>query len=349
MVLLTASTVSAIVSMGVVCIFTTLLFVSGYVLQQNSVKNIQHALRKPPDMPAYQGYGASVGNPLQKRGISASNLNPAAEQGVIGDSGADSSEARNNYAYLQLLSKPDPSDICSAILFFKRLATNGSVIADRLFMYPEVWDRMLGKNLGEASTLALALLRAASIKYGIWLLPIDISPVLRAGYTMSDTKLLRLGQIQFMQYDSVLYLQSPGLITDVDRLDQVLLSHSLPLLHDWNRPQSYDNEAWEPSSLRPDRDDTLPPVYLLTVNNVDGGRVQTRTHVPKPDVPGFSNLVVSPADFERSAEVPGYVYFENDEEGRVRWAGNSLFGAWRSQQHEVCGGLDFDGDGIYEQ
>ncbi|KAI2794018.1 hypothetical protein POX_a00608 [Penicillium oxalicum] len=348
MVLLTASTVSAIVSMGVVCIFTLMLFVSGYVLQQNSVKNIQHALRKPPDMATAPGYGSAAQYPVNKRGLSDSNLGQVEEQGVLGGSEASPSKLKNNYAYLQLLSKPDPSDICSAILFFKRLATNGSAIADRLFMYPEEWDRMSGKTLGEASTLALALLRAASIKYGIWLLPIDVSAAIRAGYTMSDTKLLRLGQIQFMQYDSVLYLQSPGLIMDVERLDQVLLSHSLPLLHDWNRPESYDNEAWTPTSLRPDRDDSLPPVYLLTVNNVDGGRVQTRTHVPKPDLPGFSNLVVGPAEFDRSAEVPGYVYFENDREGHVKWADNSLFGAWRSQQHEVCGGLDFDDDGYYE-
>jgi hypothetical protein len=97
-------------------------------------------------------------------------------------------------------------------------------------------------------------------------------------------------------------------------------------------------------SLRPDRDENLPPVYLITVNNVDGGRVQTRTHVPNPDLPGFGNLVTGPADFDATSELPGYVYFENDRDGQVKWAGNPLFGAWRSQQHEVCEGIDFDED-----
>ncbi|KAJ5176917.1 uncharacterized protein N7482_002794 [Penicillium canariense] len=352
MVLLTSSTVSAIVSMGVVCIFTLLLFVSGYVLQQNSVKNIQHALRKPPDGPPIVGRGSpgsTFQKPAHKRGLSDSDSGLAADQKTLQGSPDRQSGSRGNYAYLQLLSRPDPSDICSAILLFKQLATNGSVIQDRLFMYPEEWDRMSAKRLGKSASLALSILRVASIKYGIWLLPIDVSAAIRAGYTMSNTKLLRLGQIQFMQYDSVLYLQSPGLVLDTEKLDEVLLSRPLPLLHDWNRPESYNNEAWTPMSLRPDRDDDLPPVYLITVNNVDGGRVQTRTHVPNVDLPGFGNLVTSPADFDRLGEQPGYVYFENDRDGRVKWTGNPLFGAWRSQQHEVCEGLDFDDDFLYEQ
>ncbi|KAF3395801.1 hypothetical protein F1880_007085 [Penicillium rolfsii] len=347
MVLLTSSTVSAIVSMGVVCIFSLLLFVSGYVLQQNSVKNIQHALRKPPDGAPMKGRGSSglsFQNAAHKRSLSDSDLGLAGDQEVLHGSGDRPSGSKGNYAYLQLLSRPDPSDICSAVLFFKQLATNGSVIPDRLFMYPEEWDRMSAKRLGKAGSLALSILRAASIKYGIWLLPIDISIAVHAGYTMSDTKLLRLGQIQFMQYDSVLYLQSPGLILDTEKLDQVLLSRPLPLVHDWNRQESYDNEAWTPMSLRPDRDENLPPVYLITVNNVDGGRVQTRTHVPNTDLPGFGNLVIRPADFDATGELPGYVYFESDRDGQVIWAENPLFGAWRSQQHEVCEGIDFDED-----
>lgn len=347
MVLLTSSTVSAIVSMGVVCIFTLALFVSGYVLQQNSVKNIQHALRRPPDSPPIVGHGSSGSTfqkPAHKRGLSDSGPGLADDQQILQGSEDHASRLKGNYAYLQLLSKPDPSDICSAVLFFKQLATNGSAIPDRLFMYPEEWDRMSAKRLGKASSLALSILRAASIKYGIWLLPIDISAALRAGYTMSDTKLLRLGQIQFMQYDSVLYLQSPGLILDTEKLDQVLLSRPLPLVHDWSRVESYANEAWTPMSLRPDRDENLPPVYLITVNNVDGGRVQTRTHVPNADLPGFGNLVVGPGEFDADSELPGYVYFENNRDGQVKSARNPLFGAWRLQQSQVCEGLDFDDD-----
>lgn len=48
MVLLTSSAVSVAVSSGVICLFTFLLFLSGYVLQQQSVRALQLALHPPP-------------------------------------------------------------------------------------------------------------------------------------------------------------------------------------------------------------------------------------------------------------------------------------------------------------
>jgi hypothetical protein len=49
MVLLTSSAVSVAISSSVVCIFTFLLFLSGYVLQQQTVRSLQEALRRPPE------------------------------------------------------------------------------------------------------------------------------------------------------------------------------------------------------------------------------------------------------------------------------------------------------------
>lgn len=344
MVLLTSSTVSAILSMGVICIFTILLFLSGYVLQQQSVKNIQHALRSPAEGGAAKRHGP-VGSTFQKkRGVSDQDLEIAADQEVPRSSGDGSS---GNYAYLQLLSHPDPSDICSAILFFKQLATNGTAVQDRLFMYPQEWDRMPANKIGKSTTTALSILRTASIKYGIWLLPIDTSAATSHGNSVNDAKLLRLGQIQFMQYDSVLYVRTPGIILDTERLDQVLLSRPLPLRYDKNRRDSYDNEAWIPMPLRAERDIDLPPVYLITANNIGAGNIETRTHIPNLGLSGFRGLVASPKDLksqvdDETHETPGYVYFENDRDGRVKSENNPLFGTWRSQQSEVCDGLDLD-------
>lgn len=47
MVLLTASTISAGISGAVICLFTFLLFLSGYALQQKSVRSLQEALAAP--------------------------------------------------------------------------------------------------------------------------------------------------------------------------------------------------------------------------------------------------------------------------------------------------------------
>ena len=48
MVLLTPSTISVAVSSAVVSLFTFLLFLSGYTLQQQTVRSLQQALRQPP-------------------------------------------------------------------------------------------------------------------------------------------------------------------------------------------------------------------------------------------------------------------------------------------------------------
>lgn len=252
-----------------------------------------------------------------------------------------------NYAYLQLLSDPDPSNICSAILFFKQLSTNRSVVQDRLFMYPSKWDTM---ELSKPVSIALSLLRTASLKYDIWLLPIDMSAATAAGYETTDTKLLRLGQIQFMQYDGVLYLQTPGLLLDTAKLDAMLTSRPLPLRHDKNRVESYNNEAWTAMPLRAERDSTLPSVYLVTVNNIENGNVEARGHIPNLALEGFGQTVTGTwgiqKDFQyinRPDGQPGYVLFDRDDDGHAKWAQNPLFGSWRAQQYEVCDGLDLDG------
>lgn len=349
MVLLTSSTVSAIVSMGVVCLFTLLLFLSGYVLQQQSVRNIQDALRPPTEGGPARGHGSLGSTYQRRRSVSDSDLGLAADQDIPQANEDDRDGSSGNYAYLQLLSHPDPSDICSAVLFFKQLATNGTSVQDRLFMYPAEWDRLPANKIGKSTAAALSILRTASMKYGIWLLPIDMSAATTRGHSATPTKLLRLGQVQFMQYDSVLFLRTPGMILDTEKLDQVLFSQPLPLRYDKNRPQSYNNNAWIPKPLRVERDVDLPPVYLITTNAVGAGHIETRTHIPNLALPGFGGLVASPKslgsqadDSDESYERPAYVYFENDRDGRVKWDKNPLFGTWRSQQSEVCDGLDFD-------
>jgi hypothetical protein len=97
--------------------------------------------------------------------------------------------------------------------------------------------------------------------------------------------------------------------------------------------------------LRANRDEPLPATYLITVNNIEGGNVEARTHIPNVALPGFGDLVAEPKRAARLAEIgdePGYVYFDSDRDGRVKWSGNPYFGSWRSQQAEVCEGIDFD-------
>lgn len=336
MVLLSASTVSSIISVGIIVVFTVLLFLSGYVLQQQSVRSIQYAIR-PPDSDT-----SIHRSPYQQ---SLRRKSDRYDESYIDDT----SSKDGNYAYLQLLSTPDPSNICSAILFFKNLASNNTVIQDRLFMYPQEWDRISSTKQSKQVSTALSLLHTASTKYKIWLLPIDMTAATSFGYTTTDTKLLRLGQVQFMQYDAVLYLKTPGLVVDTGKVDDILLSRPLPGRYNPDRLESFDNKAWIPMPLKAEREATIPPVYLITVNSVSGGQVEARGHVPNTALSGFGHLAAGPQDVKSSArdgldpaEDPGYVLFGHDKNGDVQWDGNPVFGSWRKQQNEVCKGLDFD-------
>ncbi|KAL1974678.1 hypothetical protein VTN31DRAFT_4882 [Thermomyces dupontii] len=327
MVLLTSGTVSAIVTSTVVCVSTFLLFLSGYALQQKSLRDIQHALREP----------IHSSTPSIRSHVYTDGAGDVQQYLADGDNAA--STKPTNVAYLQLLTRPNPSNICSAILFYKKLAENSSAVHERLFVYPRDWD-MVTFPSDEVNT-ALSLLRAASSQYGIWLVPIDTSILHSRGYSLTDARLLRLAQIQFMPYDSVLYLRTPGYVLDVERLDQLLFSRPLPLEFDRRRPESYQNEAWIPLPLLPNKNPSLPPAYLITVNPKPD-RVEARTHIPNVTIRGFGDLVASPSYKNPAGQGPAYAYFDVSDDGHVRWENNPYYGQWRKEQYEVCDGLDLE-------
>ncbi|PYH48747.1 uncharacterized protein BP01DRAFT_403307 [Aspergillus saccharolyticus JOP 1030-1] len=369
MVLLTSSTVSIILSSSIICLFTFLLFLSGYLLQQQSVRNIQDAIRPPPPPPpVYPINNEATSNDILADDAAASSKN---HQQTLSSSSTehnpDKNAAPGTYAYLQLLSTPDPAAICSSILFFHQLTgnENHTAIQDRLFMYPREWDAVYtspdhpnpnpnpsSQSLRE-STISKSLqhLRTSALTHNIWLLPIDTSTITTSsGSGLSDTKLLRLGQIQFVPYDAVLYLQSPGMVVDVSRLDSLLLDRPVPGKHDPERVESYNNAAWMAMPLRPEREDRLPGggVYLVTVNNAGGrlGQVEARGHVVTPGFEGGRGVVRGVRGVEGEEdddEGAGYVVFEQEGDGKVKWEGNELYGAWRKGMEEVCPGVDLEG------
>lgn len=324
MVLLTSSTVATLlVPITFVCTFS--IFLAGYALQQHSVRKIQDAMR-PYDVVSTIPQQFSHDDTLE------TITDPETGEVVTINKG--------NFAYVQLLSEPNPSDICSSILFFKKLIDGESKIQDRLFMYPEEWDIIAYSDPNVDA--ALSVLQTASKKYNFWLLPISMNLVTQQGYSLTDSKLLRLGEIQFMRYDSVLYLRSPGLLLDAKELDKMLLRRPLPLKYDINRIESYRNEAWIGMPLLAHQEARLPPVYLITVNTMPT-RVEARTHIPNVALRGFGDLAAGPTYKRTSGIDPAYVFFEWDEDGRsVRKDDNPYYQQWRNEQNEVCEGVDFE-------
>lgn len=85
------------------------------------------------------------------------------------------------------------------------------------------------------------------------------------------------------------------------------------------------------------------------MNNVGTGHVEARGHIPNVALPGFGQLAAGPWAVKLSrdsdhdpTEQLGYVFFEHDDDGHVRWDGNAVYSAWRAQQAEVCDGIDLD-------
>ncbi|EED17578.1 conserved hypothetical protein [Talaromyces stipitatus ATCC 10500] len=309
MVLLTSSTVATFLIPVITC--------------QHGVRNIERDFRSLDSMQADYEHMTYDTNKEQ------SILDP--------ETGELSTLNQGNFAYLQLLSEPNPASICSTIAIYKKMFEGGSTIQDRLFMYPQEWDLITPTD--PVVSQALSSLREASVQYKFWLLPIDMHLVIQQGYSLTDSKLLRLGEIQFMAYDSVLYLRTPGLLLDAQELDKMILTRPLPMKYEPTRQESYRNAAWIGMPLRAHNEAKIPPVYLISVNSMRN-RVEARTHVPNVALRGFGDLAAGPNFVKVTGKDPAYVFFDWDEDGRIQQENNTYYDRWRQESANVCGGLD---------
>ena len=273
MVLLTHSTVSIILTTGVICLFTFLLFLCGYVLQQQTVRSLQEALRHPrvperygpiPTLPAGFGegkdvLGAVIGEPIQqivvpdilgaaveegeiqRSDLEATNESVLAEENVpdstlgkqapmlditmppIDQPAAAEPSIPELSSLAYMLTIPQPSTICSAILFARqqRLTSTLQSRPDIIFLYPSHWE----SNLSPQYISALTLMRDVQADYSITYHPVQMSPV----WSGVDVNAHLLGELQMRRwdFDRMLYLKSPGLATDTAVLDSALLKSDI--------------------------------------------------------------------------------------------------------------------------
>jgi hypothetical protein len=231
MVLLTSSTVSAILSIGIIALFTTLLFLVGYTLQQQSVNSLREAIRQPPPPlhsttlpPQFQKNGsASVdgeeeddGDYVQERISQLLVQNPA-----TGDVDQDTVNARQrSLAYILALSQP--SDLCSAALFAKIQipsigeGDNGQDQPRLVLLYPSSWET--GGSPVHMS--ALTFMRDLHDSYPIIFHPVEFVK----GWADASIISHLLGEMQRAPWDfeRMLYLRTPGMIIDDARIEAAL-------------------------------------------------------------------------------------------------------------------------------
>lgn len=148
-----------------VFIFTSLLFLSGYVLQQQTVRNLQAAIK-----------------PLHPHPTSTldQNLLVSKRYGSLQGHSTDDKLLKSNKprggwgkaAYVQILR--DRTQACTAVMLFAELERQESM-AQRIIIYPEEWHLERGKRVDSSSPVktSLRLLENAASRYKVLLQPVS--------------------------------------------------------------------------------------------------------------------------------------------------------------------------------
>lgn len=227
MVLLTSSTVSAIISAGIISAFTFLLFLAGYVLQQQSVNSLREAIRQPPPPPPPQatlppqfqdvqhdseqvvtadGNASLQGEPILQ--VLASPETDAPRTIAVSTSSKDS------LAYVVGLAAP--SDLCSAALLAKTLDLSLEAPTRLVVLYPSSWET----HISPLHMSALTFMRNLQTSHPIIYHPVEFVK----GWESASTHAHLLGELQRTrwEFDRMLYLKTPGMLVGKQEVEAAL-------------------------------------------------------------------------------------------------------------------------------
>ncbi|KAK8238642.1 hypothetical protein HDK90DRAFT_233241 [Phyllosticta capitalensis] len=206
MVLLTSGQVSMVLSSTIVFIFTFLLFLSGYLLQQQTVRGLQAAIKPRLPAPAkiettYDPHARLARRP---------GFRDAAYDNLLQET-----EVRwQKLGFVQLVRSHD--EVCTALMLFADLHRDRSP-ATRVLLFPRSW---IDDDEGDDPHLVTSrrLLRTAVRRYKVVLRPIG---PLRAAQD-SDSAYSLTSIFSLADFDRLIYLAPSGLIIDSLALDSLL-------------------------------------------------------------------------------------------------------------------------------
>ncbi|KAL8765600.1 MAG: hypothetical protein Q9209_007382 [Squamulea sp. 1 TL-2023] len=182
--------------------FTFLLFLSGYVLQQQTVRSLQAVIKpqpvvvQPPPSPVLaKHFGTPPGHSFYDKYL-ASNRPKGGWAKV---------------AYVQLVR--EHLHVCNALMLFSVLEEQESM-AQRMIMYPKGWDASISDQqaLDQQIETSKRLLRDAAKRYRVMLQPVE--PILDSTFPLA-------GLLSLMAYNRVVYLPASGLLLDTSGLDHL--------------------------------------------------------------------------------------------------------------------------------
>ena len=172
--------------------FSTILFFSGYVLQQKTVRDIQAIIRPPADPVPWSSDGQEELVPFESMNW-------------------------DEMAYVQVIQHYE--DACNSVILFAELARQKS-LAKRILLYPPEWEReiALGRSRSRTQERSIKLLRRASARYSISMRATDV----RFRNMDRESQLSPLAAISvFTEFKSVLYLQPRGFVANAIMLDRL--------------------------------------------------------------------------------------------------------------------------------
>jgi hypothetical protein len=348
MVLLTSSAISVAISGFIICTFTFLLFLSGYVLQQRTVRSLQEALRQPPEprplpsLPAQFRKGNEIGDNEKEIDevvvvVESGQLqkSDAVRTAVLGGSGIetlDSLEATERSAQATgrphkqeslayILTVSDPEDLCSAALFARQQRQSSTLTKKPaiVFLYPSTWET----SPSSLHISALTFLRDIQDEYSLVYHPVDISAVWSGVGTNSQL----LGELQRNRwdFDRVLYLRSPGMARDMFAIESVL-------------QHSSTKNSWTPVTASAGSDPEL--LFWSRTKGLMMPRGEMRK-LTLSATTSHTDHHVTEMDVEALAQEAAYVIFDDEELDHRRtereWYGG-LFSRFERDLASVCEG-----------
>ncbi|KAL9631746.1 MAG: hypothetical protein Q9204_004098, partial [Flavoplaca sp. TL-2023a] len=209
--LLTSGQISMAISSSVVFMFTFLLFLSGYVLQQQTVRSLQAIIKPqpvvvPPPSPVLaKHFGTPPGHSFYDKYL-ASNRPKGGWAKV---------------AYVQLVR--EHLHLCNAVMLFATLDDQESM-AQRVIMYPKEWDATPQETLDPQIETSKRLLRDAAKRHKVMLQPVE--PMLKSG---GRSMFPLAGLLSLTAYNRVIHLIPSGLVIDTSGLDHLF---TLPMESD---------------------------------------------------------------------------------------------------------------------
>jgi hypothetical protein len=161
--------VSIVLSSSIIVIFTFLLFLAGYILQQQSVERLHATLRPQQPSPRHGAAVPTIARPDPRSRLSR-------PLGRLGEQIHWKEPTKFNwskYAHAQLAREPE--ELCHALIVLYELNRLQSA-APRLLMFPRNWIEHYddsAEDMDPEMDRAIQMLKKASRRYRAILVPID--------------------------------------------------------------------------------------------------------------------------------------------------------------------------------